>query len=81
MIRVNIKGDFALNVFYLNGKQVGEHKDKDILQGILDNLEQGEYLLGITTMKIYDINDMQNCPYTFTLESSGSSEYKFFDEF
>jgi len=80
MIKVNLQGDFALNVFYLDGKQVGEHKDKDILKGILDNLEQGEYLLGITTGKIYDINDMQNNPYTFTLESSGSSEYEF-DEF
>jgi hypothetical protein len=58
-------GPLKLTFFYLNGKQVGEHKDKDILEGIEDNLMQGEYILDYETKKVVDINNTTKPLYSY----------------
>ena len=76
-IEIGINGFFEMNVFYLSGKQVGEHKDEDIKQGILDSLQQGEYVIGMATRSIYDINDLEEVLYTFELEATNALAYEF----
>ena len=76
-IQLNINGYFDINFFYLNGNKVGEHKDKDILQGILDNLQMNEYVIGIGSHNVYDINDLTKPLYTFELSATDSVEYDF----
>ena len=76
-IEFRIDGLLEMNIFYPNGQQVGINKDKDILKGILDNLQQGEYVIGINTLNIYDINDFSTPVYTFTLNATDYVEYMF----
>lgn len=76
-IELKVDGYFELTIYYLNGKQVGIHNDKDIEQGILDNLQQGEYLIGINSKTIVDINDMNTPLYTFEIEAGSMTDYEF----
>lgn len=54
--------------------------DEETAQGVLDNLQQGEYLIGITSRTISDINDLQNPIYSFVIEATNNVEYDF-DEY
>ena len=76
-IELHIDGLFEMSVFYLDGKEVGQHKDKDILKGILDNLQQGEYVIGFNSKNIHDINDLENPIYTFELGTTDNMDYMF----
>ena len=76
-IELNINGYFDMTIFYLNGKVVGDHKDQDILQGILDNLQQGEYLISLNDKTIKDINNLSETLYTFELDATDALEYEF----
>jgi len=76
-VQVNINGYFDIDFFYLNGKQVGVHKDEDILQGILDNLQMGEYVIGFESKKVFDINDLLTPLYSFELGVTDEVEYDF----
>jgi len=76
-VELSVNGYFEMNIFYLDGKQVGEHKDQDILQGILDNLQQGEYIIGMAKGHIYDLNDFGEPIYTFEIEATNNVEYEF----
>ena len=71
-IELNIQGYFTMNITDMFGNQVEE----DIEQGILDNLQQGEYVIGIGTQTIMDINEF-NPIYKFTLNAQDSAEYDF----
>ena len=71
-IELNIQGYFVMNITDMFGTAVEE----DIEQGILDNLQQGEYVIGIGTQTISDINDF-NPIYKFTLDATDSAEYDF----
>jgi len=51
--------------------------EKDIEQGILDNLQQGEYVVSIKKGVVLDINDLENPVYKFELVSNGNDEYGF----
>ena len=79
-VLLNINGYFNIDFFYLNGKQVGEHKDQDILQGILDNLQMGEYVIGFESRQVFDINDMLTPLYSFELTITEDVEYNFEEE-
>ena len=79
-ILLNISGYFDLVIYYSNGNIVGQHKDQDILEGILDNLQQGEYLISMHNKTISDINDLQTVLYTFEIEPTDSVEYTFEEE-
>jgi hypothetical protein len=75
-IKLFVNGYFDVTFFYLNGKQVGEHKDKDIEQGILDNLEQGEYIISLAKREVYDINAIGEVLYTFEIDPTDAMEYQ-----
>jgi hypothetical protein len=49
----------------------------DFEQGILDNLEQGEYVIGIQSRNIFDINDLETPLYKFEVEPTDNLEYMF----
>lgn len=51
--------------------------DNETAQGVLDNLEQGEYVINIRDRLIFDINNLQNPIYSFILEATDSTEYDF----
>lgn len=54
--------------------------DNETAKGVLDNLQQGEYVISIRTRTISDINDLQNPIYSFVLEATANCEYEF-DEY
>ena len=77
-IQVNINGFFDMtfqNVF--TGEDITE---EDINQGILDNLQQGEYTIGFDSGNVYDINDLTQPVYKFTLSVTDAVEYDFDEE-
>ena len=76
-VQLKVDGYFNIDFFYLNGKQVGIHKDEDILQGVLDNLQMGEYVIGFETNKVFDINDLSIPLYSFELNVTDDVEYDF----
>ena len=49
--------------------------DKDLEQGVLDNLQMGEYVIFIKSKEIHDINDLHTPLYTFELEVDDGTEY------
>jgi hypothetical protein len=51
--------------------------EKDFEQGVLDNLAQGEYVIGINSRVIYDINDLETPLYRFDLDATDCIEYMF----
>lgn len=73
-IELSINGLFDMSFYNPhNGKEVEEWVE----QGILDNLQQGEYVIGINTKTVVDINDMQTVLYTFELEATDAVDYEF----
>jgi|TARA_R110000796_G_scaffold57253_2_gene132166 hypothetical protein len=54
--------------------------DDETAQGVLDNLQQAEYTIGMRTRTIFDINDLQNPIYSFVIEATNNTEYEF-DEY
>ena len=51
--------------------------EQDIEQGILDNLQQGEYVISIDRKLIFDINDLQKPLYKFDLDTTDAVNYEF----
>jgi len=45
--------------------------------GILDNLQQGEYIIGIKSRTIFDINDLLTSLYSFVMEATNNTKYNF----
>lgn len=74
---LNINGSFEIEFYYLNGQLVGNQKDEDILQGIMDNLRQGEYVIGMFGRKVFDINDLGTPLYTFEIFATDAVDYNF----
>ena len=74
MIALNIKGYFDMTILNFHTK---EKVEKDIEQGVLDNLQQGEYVIGINTKTIVDINDLETPLYSFELDPDANVEYDF----
>jgi len=73
-IELSINGLFDMNIFdYYTGREL----EKDIEQGVLDNLQQGEYFISISNRTIYDINDLQTPLYKFEFEPTDAVEYDF----
>ena len=76
-LELNIQGYFDFTVCILNTEIP---VDDDIAQGVLDNLQQGEYVIGMRSRTISDINDLQNPLYSFVIEATDNVEYEF-DEY
>lgn len=71
---LNVQGYFDFTVCILNTEIP---VDDDIAQGVLDNLQQGEYVIGMRSRTISDINDLQNPLYSFVIEATNNVEYEF----
>jgi len=54
--------------------------DNETAQGVLDNLQQGEYLITMRTREIVDINDLTEPLYNFVIEPTDYVEYNFDEE-
>lgn len=74
---LNVQGYFDFTVCILNTEIP---VDNDIAQGVLDNLQQGEYVIGIRSRTISDINELQTPLYSFVIEATNNVEYEF-DEY
>ncbi len=76
-LELNVQGYFDFTVCILNTEIPVEN---DIAQGVLDNLQQGEYIIGMRSRTISDINDLQTPLYSFVIEATNNVEYEF-DEY
>jgi len=72
-INLDVNGSFIMSITDMLGQSVEE----DIEQGILDNLEQGEYIISFDSKTIMDINNLFEAIYKFTLEIKDYTEYNF----
>lgn len=54
-----------------------EAVEDDTQLGIMDNLQQGEYLIGMEDRTVKNINDLQTVLYTFDLDPTTSMRYEF----
>lgn len=73
-IELSINGLFDMTILNFH---TGEEVEEDIEQGILDNLQQGEYLISIANKTICDINDLQTPLYKFEFDPTDAVEYEF----
>ena len=76
-IAMNIQGYFDFTPCILNTEIPVDEETK---QGVLDNLQQGEYLISIRDRTISDINNFAVPLYSFILEPTDSCEYEFEEE-
>ena len=76
-LELNIQGYFDFTICILNTEIPIED---EIALGVLDNLQQGEYMIGITSRTIFDINDLSTPLYSFVMEATNNIEY-IFDEY
>ena len=73
-IELHINGYYEMQVFNLH---TGERLPEDLELGVLDNLQQGEYFIGINSKTIVSIDDLMTPLYKFDLEATTAVEYKF----
>ena len=73
-IELHIDGLFEMHIKNVHS---GESVDKETELGVLDNLQQGEYVIGVNSKNIFDINDLVNPIYSFELDATDSLEYMF----
>lgn len=73
-LELNINGYFELHICNL-GTEIPVEKEVEL--GVLDTLQQGEYLLNMRSRTISDINDIMNPIYSVVIEATESSEYEF----
>ena len=73
-VELHINGYFELT--FLN-PVTHEPVDEDFQLGIMDNLQQGEYLIGMESRTVKDINDLDNVLYTFDIEPTNNVAYEF----
>lgn len=76
-LELNIQGYFDFTVCII-GTEIPV--DEETAKGVLDNLQQGEYVIGIRSRTISDLNDFQTPLYSFVLEATNNVEYDF-DEY
>jgi len=73
-IEFSINGLFDMTIY---NYQTETEVEQDIEQGILDNLQQGEYVISIDKKLIFDINDLQKPLYKFSLDVTDAVDYEF----
>jgi hypothetical protein len=76
-LELNIQGYFDFTICILNTEIPIEN---EIALGVLDNLQQGEYMIGIGSRTIFDTNDLLTPLYSFVMEATNNTEYNF-DEY
>jgi hypothetical protein len=73
-VELHINGYFEITFLNPVTKQP---VDDDYQLGIMDNLQQGEYVLGMDSKTVKDINDLDNVLYTFVLDPTVNVSYEF----
>ena len=76
-LELNIQGYFDFTICILNTEIPIEN---EIALGVLDKLQQGEYMIGIRSRTIFDTNDLLTPLYSFVMEATNNTEYNF-DEY
>ncbi|GEM_PF-1459455 len=74
-VELNING--YVHLTFLNRNEFNTPVDKETEQGILDNLQQGEYLISLSNKTVMDINDLQNPVYRFEIDVTDALDYEF----
>jgi hypothetical protein len=72
--------EFQINGLYemsFHNVHTGEEVDQETEKGILDNLQQGEYVISMNDKNVLDINDLQNPVYKFELDPTDSINHEF----
>lgn len=73
-VELRIDGYYEMSFHNIH---TGEEVDQETEKGILDNLQQGEYFIGLDSKNVFDINDLKNPVYKFSLEGTDAIEYDF----
>ena len=73
-LELNIQGYFDFTICILNTEIPIEN---EIALGVLDKLQQGEYIIGITSRTIFDINDLLTSLYSLVMEATNNTKYNF----
>ena len=73
-IEFGISGFLELTICTLN---TDIPVDNETGLGVMDNLQQGEYTIGIRDSTICDINNLSEPLYSFILEPTNNVEYEF----
>lgn len=73
-IELGINGYFQFTVCILNTEIPVEN---EVSAGVLDNLQQGEYTIGMRHRTISDINELDFPLYSFVIEPTLNTEYEF----
>lgn len=74
-IEFSTVGLFKMKIYNLHTGE--EIQNGDFEQGILDNLQQGEYVISKHDEVILDINDLETPLYRFSLHNTDASDYSF----
>jgi len=73
-IELKIDGYFKMVIFSHGTRQPIDREDE---QGVLDSLQQGEYLMDIESKTIEDINDLDTPLYSFDIAPQDNVDYDF----
>ena len=73
-LELNVQGYFDFTICILDTEIPVEN---EIALGVLDNLQQGEYMICIRSRTIFDINDLLTPIYSFVMEATNNTEYNF----
>jgi len=74
-IELGINGFVEMIIYNYHTKE--QIKEKDTIQGILDNLQQCEYTISLKEKVIVDINELSNPLYSFEIVPTCSISYEF----
>jgi hypothetical protein len=72
---LHINASLALALFK-DGKEVSDPKEK---KQVLQNLQNGEFVIGLASRSVYDLEDLLTPIYTFEFDVI-DGEYEFEDE-
>ncbi len=73
-IELSINGLFDITILnYTTGIEV----ENDVEKVILDNLQKGDYVIGISERLIHDLKDLQTPLYRFSLDATDVLDYEF----
>jgi hypothetical protein len=72
-IELNIQGYFDMTIYDMNGFEVSEEKEKEILS----KLQSGEYLIGINSGIISSIEGLSTPLFKFEIDPTDAVDYDF----
>lgn len=76
MAKVELYVNGYFEITFLSGS-TGEVMEDDYQLGIMDNLQQGEYVISMQDRTVKEINNLDIVLYTFELDPTVNVEYEF----